>query len=138
MKTVNLQEQIESYKNGNILSSDGSLNDSGCWNFWDWFCKDSSLQNKAKRLMPMVEKLVKVLGIDPTTHYVFFKNNCPMGGPLYDDLRICDIQSRNVVWNFTPKSGHSGMAELWGSENSFKGAIATGENMTQILKNIKK
>jgi len=137
-QTVSIAEQIESLKSGNILSSNGSLNESGCWNFYDWFCKDSSLQNKAKRLMPMVQKLVTALGVDPKTHYVFFKNNCPVNGPLYDDLRICNIQSGHVIWNFTPKSGHSGMAELWGRENDFKDAIATGKNMTELLKNIQK
>lgn len=135
---VNLQEQLENYKNGVILSSDGYENKGGCWNFYDWFCKDSSLENKSKKLFPLVQKLVNALNIDTTTHYVFFKNNCPMGGPLYDDLRICDMQSGNVVWNFTPKSGHSGMSELWGRENDFKGPIATANNTTQLLKMLKK
>ena len=36
------------------------------------------------------------------TLYVFFKNNCPGCGPLYDDLRICDIESGDVLFNVCP------------------------------------
>jgi hypothetical protein len=45
--------------------------------------------------------------VDLETSYVWFKNNCPLNGPLYDDFRIADIETNNTlilvqidcVWN---------------------------------------
>jgi hypothetical protein len=131
MRTT-LTQQLEAFENGKIIDSDGE--ESWCFNFYDWFCKDKSLKNKATRLFMLVKRWVKNRNTDTDKVYVFFKNNCPMNGPLYDDFRICDIETGDVVWTVIPKCGHSGLAEVWGKQNDFKGAIATGENMTQIYK----
>jgi hypothetical protein len=45
--------------------------------------------------------------VDLETSYVWFKNNCPLNGSLYDDFRIADIETNNnliviqidCVWN---------------------------------------
>jgi len=34
--------------------------------------------------------------INADKHYIWFKNNCPCEGPLYDDFRIADIESGDV------------------------------------------
>ena len=57
--------------------------------FFDWFCSDKSLKNKSKSLMAKAEKVMKKLNLDPEAHYVFFKNNCPVMGRLYDSFSIC-------------------------------------------------
>ena len=111
MKATTLKDQIASFKNNDYLDSDGSLN-SGCFNFYDWFCKDSSLENKAKKLFKQVIKFVKHIDVDQENTYVFFKNNCPMNGPLYDSFSICEIESGDVLWWVTGKSGHTGKAEI--------------------------
>jgi hypothetical protein len=129
-----LREQLESFKNGQIMESDGSIN-TGCYNFYDWFCKDSSLENKAMRLFKKVIKFVKHNpSIDLDKHYVFFKNNCPMRGPLYDDFRICDIESGNVVWCVTPKSGHTGKAEAYWREKGFDTPFLSADNFSGLFK----
>ena len=72
--------------------------------FYDWFAKDSSLPGKARRLLASTRAIVKTgtKAFDPKKTYVFFKNNCPCCGPLYDDLRICDIESGDVLFNVCP------------------------------------
>lgn len=131
MKTT-LRQQLEAFENGVFLDSDGR-EDSGCFVFFDWFCKDSFLKRKAESLFKKTKIFVKMKDVDLDSTYVFFKNNCPVGGPLYDDFRICDIESGNVLYTVTPKCGHSGEAELWGRENSFKEPLKTGKVFSDLL-----
>ena len=131
MKTT-LKQQLESFKNGVILGSDGKVDT--CQNFYDWFCSDKALKAKSEKLFKMVKRWVKYRNTDTEKVYVFFKNNCPMSGPLYDDFRICDVETGDVIWTVTPKCGHSGKAEVWGRQNDFKGPITVGANMNEIYK----
>ena len=131
MKTT-LRQQLEAFENGVFLDSDGE-EDTRCFVFYDWFCKDSSLKNKATALFKKTKRFIERVDIDLDSTYVFFKNNCPVGGPLYDDFRICDIESGNVLYTVTPKSGHTGEAELWGRENSFEGPLKTGKVFADLL-----
>jgi len=118
MEKTTLKNQLELFeKDGIILDSDGTS--SKCFGFYDWFCKEKSLENKGKTLMKKTKTFVEQMDIDVENTYVFFKNNCPMNGPLYDDFRICDVETGDVVWTVIPKCGHSGKAEVWGSKNSF-------------------
>lgn len=70
------------------------------WGVWyDWFCKDKDLVPRGKRLIKKLLTIVKSPKIDPLTQYVFFKNNCPMVGKLYDSFSICDLTSGEVkIW----------------------------------------
>jgi hypothetical protein len=131
-RTANLADQLNAQANGLIIDSQGQ-NDK-CYNFYDWFCKDSSLCNKSWKLMKQVKTFLKHNPqIDLLEHYVFFKNNCPMNGPLYDDFRICNIETGNVVFTVIPKCGHSGLAEIWGRENDFKGPIKTAKTFSKLF-----
>jgi hypothetical protein len=117
MKKVSLAEQLNAFASGRIIDSEGSENT--CFNFYDWFCKDSSLERKANVLFPKVKRFLKENSeIDILSTYVFFKNNCPMNGPLYDDFRICN--ENEVLFTVIPKCGHSGKAEIWGKNDAGK------------------
>ena len=91
--------------------------DESCGAWYDWFCTRKSLVNKGKALVSKLKSISKSTKFNPDTTYVFFKNNCPMIGNLYDDFRICDIETGNVLFTIVPKSGHKsmkGFGEVWG------------------------
>jgi hypothetical protein len=132
MKTT-LKNQLEAFDRGVFLDSDGK--ESWCYNFYDWFCKDKSLERKSVALFKKVKKFMSNYPeLDQEKLYVFFKNNCPMVGSLYDDFRICDIETGNVVFTVVPKCSHSGKAEIWGKANDWKGAIKVADNFTGLFK----
>ena len=97
--------------------------------WYDWFCKDTSLINKGISLIKKLKTISKSNKFDNEKTYVFFKNNCPCMGNLYDDFRICDIETRDVIYTIIPKSGFKkdyGAAQVWGKENDFKEPIISG------------
>ena len=131
---VTLAAQLNSLASGKIMDSDGRV-DSGCFNFYDWFCKDTSLQRKSKTLFRQVKRFLKFgPEVDILNTYVFFKNNCPMNGPLYDDFRICDVESGNVIYTVIPKCGRSGKAELWGRKDDGEfGMLKQAETFSKLF-----
>ena len=90
--------------------------DNGSYFFWDWFCSEKALKIKSKLLMTKADKVISKLGLDPEKHYVFFKNNCPMDGKLYDSFSICTYdEARDVVIWCAPSLGYKreeGKAQL--------------------------
>ena len=122
-----LRKQFEAFSEGRYVDSDG--NESHCYNFYDWFCKDTSLKNKANTLFRASRRFAKKMDIDLDKHYVFFKNNCPMWGPLRDDFRIVDKETGNVIWTVTPTTGR---VEVWGSENDFREELFEGHSINSF------
>jgi len=126
-KQISLAEQIVKFDNGEYNSPDFKTQCDAGW--YDWFCKDTSLAAKTKTLYGKVKQIIKSKKFDSTKVYVFFKNNCPMMGKLYDDFRICDLKTGDVIFTITPKSGHESMkgkGEIWGKENNFQGPLFQG------------
>ena len=138
MSHINLKQQIEAFNKGIILDSDGESSE--CFNFFDWFCRDTSLENKAKKLFTQVKQFVKANPkLDTTKVYVFFKNNCPVNGQLYDDFRICDIESGDVLYTVIPEEKYAvtkwdEKCVIWGKENNFEGPIRKGVSLREVLK----
>ena len=94
--------------------------------WYDWFCRDTSLAAKTQNLGKKVLRVMKSSKIDVEKNYVFFKNNCPGVGGLYDDFRICDMETGNVIYTVVPRCTHSGKAEVWGRENNFQEPLVAG------------
>ena len=124
MSNQSVRTFISRFDNGDFQSANTRTQCDAGW--YDWFCRDSSLVRKTESLGKKVKQLAESSLVDLDKMYVFFKNNCPMSGPLYDDFRFCDIETGNVIYTVVPKSGHSGKAELWGQPNNFEGPIVKG------------
>lgn len=124
---ISVKEWIEKFDNGDYSSQNVKVQCEAGW--YDWFCRDTSLANKTKRLAPMVKRIAKSGKINTETMYVWFKNNCPMCGRLYDDFRFADIETGDVQYTIVPSSGHEcsrGKAEVWGVDNGFKEPLVKG------------
>lgn len=97
--------------------------------WYDWFCNDKALPAKTVKLVNKLKRVVKSEKIDIDNNYVFFKNNCPCEGTLYDDFRICDLKTGEVIYTITPRSGHTSMngkGTVWGKENNFNAPLIEG------------
>lgn len=117
--------------------TNGTLTNDAIEDLWyDWFCKDRALVNRGKALLSRLSSIYKANAknpnpkFDPSKTYTFFKNNCPLRGNIYDDFRICDIETGDVIWTIVPLSGHyvdEGRALLWGKVNDFREPVLEGD-----------
>ena len=130
---VSINDQFNAFAEGRYMDSDGQ--DSWCFNFYDWFCREGALRKKSDKLFPAMIRFCRKMNLDTSQYYCFFKNNCPSFDHLYDDFRICDRETGDVVFTVVPRRTHrdgSTSAEVWGKYNNFAGPIAQGRNMTEI------
>lgn len=121
---MNVSEFVQRFENGEFEDPSFETQCEAGW--YDWFCKTTSLRNKTRALGKKVVQLANSEKVSGDSMYVFFKNNCPMNGPLYDDFRFCDLETGDVKYTVVPKSGHSGQAEVWGVDNDFNGPLVAG------------
>lgn len=96
--------------------------DDACHLFYDWFCADSSLERRAKPLMALAKKIAFSRKFDARTSYLFFKNNCPMSGPTYDQLSICDLETGDVIFCLQKRDEW----QVYCRANDFKTVTVTG------------
>jgi len=93
-KEISLKEWKEMFLNGDFKSSYRLTQIQAGW--WDWFCGEEHLAKKTEFLGNKAIQLFGSKKLNVDKHYIWFKNNCPMRGPLYDDFRIADIESGKV------------------------------------------
>jgi len=126
-KERSIRDWLKAFDAGQFDAKDRDTQIEAGW--YDWFCSDKSLANKTKKLAPKVRAIAGSLKVNQDTSYVFFKNNCPVYGKLYDDFRICDMTNGGVIFTIVPVSGHKSMegkGEVWGKVNEFKEALIVG------------
>jgi len=109
-----------------ILNQGKEVNVMGLW--YDWFCSRKGLEGRGQRLLSAMRALKDSKLWDNEKTYVFFKNNCPMCYSLYDDFRVCDKETGDVLFTITPKKeGSDGVhATVWGHTNDFKDPLCKG------------
>lgn len=97
--------------------------------FYDWFCSEKALNGRGTKLFAKLKSIISTKKFNPDNTYVFFKNNCPLSGKLYDDFRICDMETGDVLYTVSPSVGYDSMngeATVWGKDNNFEEALVTG------------
>lgn len=127
-ENVSLAQWLRNFDTGMYESSRVDIQISAGW--YDWFCRDTALCVKTAKLAPKVRKIAKSKLIDPDKTYVWFKNNYPLVGSLYDDFRIADLATGETLYTITPSSGHTsvkGRSEVWSrNDNNFNGPVVAG------------
>lgn len=81
---ISVRKWQEKYANGEFSAPDYSTQCNAGW--YDWFCKTESLAGRLKRIAGIVTRICDPYILD--NYAVWFKNNCPLQGNLYDDVRF--------------------------------------------------
>jgi hypothetical protein len=108
---ISVREWLANYDAGKYNSPDVDTMIAAGW--YDWFCQDRYLLPRLQKMVQHVKRIAESPLIDQDTMYVWFKNNCPVQGSLYDDFRFSDRKTFDVIYTIVPKSGH----KLWKSKS---------------------
>lgn len=99
MDRMNLRQWIENFNKDMYNKPDFKTQCEAGW--YDWFCRDSSLRNKTYKMGNIVKQIKDGGKVNLDTMYVWFKNNCPFNGSLYDDFRFADLETGDVQFTTT-------------------------------------
>ena len=83
-ENISVRQWQENFQAGAYHSSDFATQCKAGW--YDWFCEDNELASRLNELAEVVTGITDPFVLD--NYYVWFKNNCPMMGDLYDDVRF--------------------------------------------------
>ena len=125
---ISIRQWIENFDEGLYKAEGTDTQIRAGW--YNWFCEDRLLPGKTRKLGRLVKQVSVSPLVDLDNWYVWFKNNCPMNGKLYDDFRFAHLATGEVKFSIVPKEGCTatyGQSALWGRKgNSEFGQLVAG------------
>lgn len=129
--SMSIKDWQKAFEEGRF-DSDGAQCDAG---WYDWFCKDTSLKNKTKRLGSIIKQIKDGGKVDLDKNSVWFKNNCPFCGPLYDDVRFADMKTREVFMTISCNDAREkSKYAVYSKENNFEEPVAQFNKSRELVK----
>lgn len=133
MKEMNILQWQEKFAAGEFSAGDFRTQVDAGW--YDWFCHNYALRNKTYKMGKIIAKVKPGGKIDLENWYVWFKNNCPCVGPLYDDFRFAIKDSGEVQFTICIDDKRAGSKyEVWGRRNDFSGPLAGFQKSRDLVK----
>ncbi len=127
------KEWINIFNSGKFENTSRNIQIEAGW--YDWFCRDTSLINKTRKMGNIIKQIRNSKRIDLNNTYVMFKNNCPMSGSLFDDFRIVDINTGDVVYTITIESPYTEFKfDVYGRENEFQSPVISFNKQRELVK----
>ena len=83
-ENISVREWQDRFKSGYYDSKNLVAQLDAGW--YDWFCPGAALAGRLQKIAKVVMGITDPFILD--NYYVWFKNNCPGAGPLYDDVRF--------------------------------------------------
>lgn len=95
-ENISVREWIKRFNNGDFDVKNRGIQIEAGW--YDWFCSDQALANRLKKMGNIIKDIKNDFILD--NYYVWFKNNCPVCGSLYDDFRFKPLEDnkRNIMY----------------------------------------
>ena len=122
----------EEFKQGMFEEKDVDTQINAGW--FDWFCEEILLPSKTEKLGKIVVQLQDSKRVTLDTMYVFFKNNCPAMDPLYDDFRICDRKTQEVLYTVAvDDKREEEKYTVYGRENDFERSLASFNRVDTLV-----
>lgn len=93
-KNIPIRDWQKEFEAGTFNARDFNTQVKAGW--YDWFCKQTSLRNKTYKMGAIIKQVKDGGKVDLDNWYVWFKNNCPLCYPLYDDFRFADMATGDI------------------------------------------